>query len=72
MILYTLWTRGEIFSLLESLLLAIKKLNGIFDTESNIIHFMGSNKYMITNIKCWPVFKQDPQFGQKIHFGAFT
>ena len=21
---------------------------------------MGSNKYIITNIKCWPVFKQDP------------
>ena len=22
---------------------------------------MGSNKYIITKIKCWPVFKQDPQ-----------
>ena len=22
---------------------------------------MGSNKYMITKIKCWPVFKQDPK-----------
>ena len=21
---------------------------------------MGSNKYTITKIKCWPVFKQDP------------
>ena len=21
---------------------------------------MGSNKYIIPNIKCWPVFKQDP------------
>ena len=21
---------------------------------------MGSNKYIITKIKCWPVFKQDP------------
>ena len=30
------------------------------DTESKIIHFMGSNKYTITKIKCWPVFKQDP------------
>ena len=50
------------FSLLESylLLLATKKLNSIFDTESKIIQFMGSNKYMITKIKCWPVFKQDP------------
>ena len=30
------------------------------DTESKIIHFMGSNKYIIPKIKCWPVFKQDP------------
>ena len=22
---------------------------------------MGSNKYIITKNKCWPVFKQDPQ-----------
>ena len=22
---------------------------------------MGSNKYIITKIKCWPVFKQDPK-----------
>ena len=29
------------------------------DTESKIIHFMGSNKYIITKIKCWPVFKQE-------------
>ena len=21
---------------------------------------MGNNKYIITKIKCWPVFKQDP------------
>ena len=49
-------------TLLESelLLLAIKKLNSIFDTESKVIQFMGSNKYIITKIKCWPVFKQDP------------
>ena len=23
---------------------------------------MSSNKYIITKIKCWPVFKQDPYF----------
>ena len=23
---------------------------------------MGRNKYIITKIKCWPVFKQDPSF----------
>ena len=40
--------------------MAIKKLNSIFDTESKIIQFMGSNKYIITKNKCWPVFKQDP------------
>ena len=38
-------------------------MNSIFDTESKIIHFMGSNKYIITKIKCWPVFKQDPTKG---------
>ena len=41
-----------------------KKLNSIFDTESKIIHFMGSNRYIITKIKCWPVFKQDPNINQ--------
>ena len=24
---------------------------------------MGGNKYIITKIKCWPVFKQDPNEG---------
>ena len=38
----------------------MKKLNSIFDTESKIIQFMGSNKYIITKINCWPIFKQDP------------
>ena len=29
---------------------------------------MGSIKYIITKIKCWPVFKQDPlQFDQYSH-----
>ena len=37
-----------------------KKMNSIFDTESKIIHFMVSNKFIIAKIKCWPVFKQDP------------
>ena len=36
------------------------KKNSIFETESKIVHFMGSSKYKITKIKCWPVFKQDP------------
>ena len=40
-------------------------MNSIFDTESKIIYFMGSNKYIITKIKCWPVFKQDPRAGLK-------
>ena len=40
----------------------MKKLNSIFDTESKIIQFMGSNKYIITQIECRPVFKQDPKF----------
>ena len=34
--------------------MTLKKINSIFDTESKIIHFMGSNKYIITKIKCWP------------------
>ena len=36
---------------------------------------MGSNKYIITKIKCWPVFKQDPtsdgcknEINQEKHF----
>ena len=24
------------------------------------MYFIGSNKYIITKVKCWPVFKQDP------------
>ena len=38
----------------------IKNLNSIFDTESKNKYFIGSNKYIITKIECWPVFKQDP------------
>ena len=40
----------------------MKNLNSIFDTEYKDVHFIGSNKYIITKIKCWPVFKQDPFF----------
>ena len=39
-----------------------KKKISIFDTESKIIHFMVSNKFIIAKIKCWPVFKQDPKY----------
>ena len=49
--------------------MAIKELiqlNSILDTESKIIHFMGSNKYIITKIKCWPVFKQDPWMAKRV------
>ena len=35
-------------------------MKSIFDTESKIIHLMGSNKFIIAKIKCWPVFKQEP------------
>ena len=65
---------GAIFSLLESLLLllAIKKLNSIFDTASQIIQFMGNNKYIITKIKCWPVFKQDPKGTFLLFFQLFV
>ena len=24
------------------------------------MYYIGSNEYIITKIKCWPVFKQDP------------
>ena len=27
---------------------------------------MGSNKFIIAKIKCWPVFKQDPRFFWKL------
>ena len=41
----------------------MKILNSIFDTESKNIYifYIGSNKYIIREIKCWPVFKQDPK-----------
>ena len=58
MISYTLWS--NIFIIRIIIIIVNKKLNSIFDTESKIIHLMGSNKYIITKIKCWPVFKQDP------------
>ena len=45
-------------------------MNSIFDTESKIIHFMGSNKYIITKIKCWPAFKQDPNNALKEKMGV--
>ena len=32
-----------------------------------MIQFMGSNKYIIRKIKCWPVFKQDPRLAVKTH-----
>ena len=50
MILYTL--RSNIFIIRIIIIIGNKKkLNSIFDTESKIIHFMGSNKYIITKIK---------------------
>ena len=59
MILYTL--RSNIFIIrIIIIIFGNKKLNSIFDTGSKIIQFMGSNKYIIAKIKCWPVFKQDP------------
>ena len=56
MILYTLWSIIFIIRIII-IIIGNKKLNSILDTESKIIHFMGSNKYIITKIKCWPVFK---------------
>ena len=58
MILYSLWSNIFIIRIII-IIIAIKKLNSINDTESKIIQFKGSNKYIITKIKCWPVFKQD-------------
>ena len=43
-------------------------MNSIFDTESKIIQFIGSNKYIISKIKCWPVFKQDPALSVLLNF----
>ena len=60
MILYSLWSNIFIIRIII-IIIGNKKLNSIFDTESKIIQFMGSNKYIITKIKCWPVFKQDPR-----------
>ena len=57
MILYTLWS--NIF-ITRIIIIGNKKLDSIYDTESKIIHFMASNKYIIVKMKCWPVFKQDP------------
>ena len=61
MILSTLWSNIFIIRIII-IIIGNKKINSILDTESKIIHFMGSNKYIITKIKCWPVFKQDPHF----------
>ena len=58
MILYTLWS--NIF-IIRIIIIGNKKLDSIFDTETKIIHFMTSNKYIIVKMKCWPVFKQDPK-----------
>ena len=58
MILYSLWS--NIFIIRIIIIIGNKKLNSIFDTESKIIQFMGSNEYTITKIMCWPVFKQNP------------
>ena len=65
MILCTLWS--NIFSIrIIIIITGNKKINSILDTESKIIHFMGSNKYIIiTKIECWPVFKQDPNKEKK-------
>ena len=60
MILYSLWSNIFIIRIIIIIIIGNKKINSIFDTESKIIHFMGSNKYIITKIKCWPAFKQDP------------
>ena len=64
MILYSLWS--SIFNIrIIIIIIDNKKINSIFDMESKMIHFMGSNKYIITTkIKCWPVFKQDPIWQQ--------
>ena len=41
--------------------LYIKNLKSISDdTESENMYFIGSNKYIITKIECWPASKQDP------------
>ena len=59
MILCTLWSNIFIIRIIIIIICNKKKLNSILDTESKIIHLMGSKKYIITKIKCWPVFKQD-------------
>ena len=74
MILCTLWS--NIFNIrIIIIIIDNKKINSIFDTESKIIHFTGSNKYIITEIKCWPVFKQDPKLvfltGKKCYIITF-
>ena len=66
MILYSLWSNIFIIRIII-IIISNKKLNSIFDTESKIIQFMGSNKYIITKMKCWPVFKQDPFFQSTNH-----
>ena len=60
MISYSYIMEQYIFIIRIIIIIVNKKLNSIYDTESKIIHFMGSNKYIITKIECWPVFKQDP------------
>ena len=52
MILYTLWS--NIFIIKIIIIICIKKINSIFDTESKIIHFMGSNwLYNYENKACF-------------------
>ena len=59
MILYSLLSNIFIIRIII-IIIGNKKLNSIFDTEYKDVHFIGSNKYIITKIECWPVFKQDP------------
>ena len=33
---------------------------------------MGSNKYIITKIKCWPVFKEDPSLSFVLYLKCFN
>ena len=71
MIFYSLWSNIFIIRILI-IINGIKKINSIFDTESKIIQFMGSNKYIITKIMCWPVFKQDPTFLDVVYIGSIN
>ena len=69
MILCTLCSNIFIIRIIR-IIIDNKKIKQYLGYGIKIIHFMGSNKYIIAKIKCSPVFKQDPRYSPKKGRGA--